>query len=76
MCEHCNNEFWKSIEDLKDVKGFRKIAKPLGDKPYENLEGKVFGKLTALRAVGRKAQGRVLWLCKDKFMEDSLLRDS
>ena len=59
MCEHCNGN-----EDLRDVKGFNKIYKELGDRPYEDLSGKKFGRLTAVRAVGRKKDGSVLWLCE------------
>ena len=64
MCKSCEDEFWKSIEDLKGVKGFYKIVKPLGERPYEDLSNKKFGKLTAVRAVGRNKGSRVLWLCK------------
>lgn len=70
MCEHCNGN-----EDLRDVKGFNKIYKELGDRPYEDLSGKKFGRLTAVRAVGRKKDGRVLWLCEcecsNKFITDA-----
>ena len=65
MCEHCREEkFKESLEELKDVKGFNKIVKPLGDKPYEDLSGKKFGRLVAKKAVGRNKQSRVLWLCE------------
>lgn len=70
MCEHCN-----SNEDLRDVKGFDKIYKELGEKPYEDLTGRKFGRLTAARAVGRKKDGRVLWLCEcecsNEFIADA-----
>ena len=69
MCEHCN-----SNEDLKGVKGFDKIYKELGDRPYEDLSGMKFGRLMTVRAVGRKKDGRVLWLCdcecNNKFITD------
>ena len=65
MCEHCRKEkFKESLEELKDVKGFNKIAKPLGDRPYEDLSGKKFYRLTPIKAVGRNKQSRVLWLCE------------
>lgn len=65
MCEHCREEkFKESLEELKDVKGFNKIVKPLGDKPYEDLSGKKFYRLTPIKAVGRNKQSRVLWLCE------------
>ena len=59
MCEHCNGN-----EDLRDVKGFDKIYKELGDKPYEDLSGQVFNKLRAIKPVGRNKHGSVLWLCE------------
>ena len=61
MCEECKRE---NLEDLKDVKGFHKIQKPLGNKPYEDISGQKFGRLTAIRAVGRNKKGAVLWLCE------------
>jgi hypothetical protein len=65
MCEHCREEkFKESLEELKDVKGFNKIYKSLGDKPYEDLSGKKFYRLTPVKAVGRNKQSRVLWLCE------------
>ena len=63
MCEHCEDN--KGIcEDLKDVKGYYKIFKELGDKEYEDLNGKVFNKLRAVKPVGRNKHGSVLWLCE------------
>lgn len=66
MCEHCEENKWqKEIEDLKDIKGFHKIAKPLGDRPYEDLTGQKFGRLTPIRAVGRtKSDSKTLWYCE------------
>jgi hypothetical protein len=60
MCKHCEKN-----EDLRDVKGFDKIYKELGEKPYEDLTGRKASRLTAIRPVGReKTYGRVLWLCE------------
>ena len=72
MCEHCNKneengqkDWMKDLEDLKDVKGFDKIAKSLGERKYEDLSGMKSSRLTAIRPVGReKTYGRVLWLCE------------
>ena len=57
MCEHCN-------EDLREIKGFNKIYKELGNKLYEDLSGMKFGKLQPVKPVGRTKQSRVVWLCK------------
>lgn len=71
MCEDCNEkkelkeqELEVNMEELKNVKGFYKIAKPLGDKKYEDLSGQKFFRLTAIKPVGRNKGGRVLWLCE------------
>ena len=70
MCEHCREEkFKESLEELKDVKGFNKIAKPLAEptkngRTFEDLSGKKFGRLTVIKPVGRNKKGSVLWLCK------------
>lgn len=64
MCEDCNKNWMKNIEDLKDVKGFHKIVKPLGNKKYEDLSGQRTGKLVTVRPVGRNNQSRILWLCE------------
>lgn len=60
-----NDKIWmKDLEELKDVKGFHKIVKPLGEKKYEDLSGVRSGKLVAVRPVGRNNQSRTLWLCQ------------
>jgi hypothetical protein len=71
MCEDCNEkkelkrqELEINTEELKNVKGFHKIAKPLGNKKYEDLSGQKFFRLTAIKPVGRNKGGGVLWLCK------------
>lgn len=65
MCKECREEdFKKSLEDLKDIKGFNKIVKPLGDRSYEDLSGQKFHRLTAIRAVGRNRWCKIMWLCE------------
>ena len=60
-----NDKSWmKDLEELKDVKGFHKITKPLGEKKYEDLSGVRSGKLVAVRPVGRNSQSKTLWLCQ------------
>lgn len=61
MCKKCEKE---KFENLENVKGFHKIYSPLGSKPYEDISGMKFGRLTAIRAVGRNKGGSVLWLCE------------
>ena len=76
MCKECNRknnlvetrsllkQKRENLEELKDIKGFDKILRPLGGKLYEDLSGQKFGRLSVVRAVGRNKTGRVLWLCK------------
>ena len=74
MCKDCNKDWMKEIEDLKDVKGFHKIVKPLGAKKYEDLSGQKFHRLTAIRAVGKNSYGKILWLfeceCGNKLVTE------
>ena len=65
MCKECEEENKGiNLEEFKNINGFNKITKPLGDKPYEDLSGKKFYKLVAVKAVGRNKTGRILWLCE------------
>ena len=74
MCKDCNKDWMKEIDDLKDVKGFHKIVKPLGAKKYEDLSGQKFHRLTAIRAVGKNSYGKILWLfeceCGNKLVTE------
>lgn len=74
MCEHCREEKQKKKEigkvlderfkEYEGIKGAEKIYKELGDRPYEDLSGKKFGRLVAKKAVGREKLGMILWLCE------------
>ena len=66
MCENCKKEkqVKEEFKKYEGIKGAHKIYKPLGDKPYEDLSGEKFGRLTAVEAVGRNKKGMVLWLCE------------
>ena len=81
MCEDCNEkkelkkqELEVNMEELKNVKGFHKIAKPLGNKKYEDLSGQKFFRLTAIKPVGKSNQGKLLWLfecnCGNKLITE------
>lgn len=66
MCEHCREEKQVNEEFKKyeGIKGAHNLYKEVGDKPYDNISGRRFGKLVAIEPVGRNKKGRLLWLCK------------
>lgn len=64
MKEEKRLEVKEEFKEYEGIKGAYKIYKPLGDKPYEDLSGMKFHRLTAIKTVGRNKTGRVLWLCE------------
>ena len=66
MCEDCNEkkelkrqELKVDMEELKNVKGFHKIAKPLGEKKYEDITGMKFNRLTAITELCSVKNGKI-----------------
>lgn len=74
MKEEKRLEVKEEFKKYEGIKGAHKIYKSLGDKPYEDLSGNKFHRLTAIRAIGReKVYGRVLWLCECECGESIIL---
>ena len=66
MCKECKEEKQVNEEFKKyeGIKGAHNLYKEVGNKPYDNISGRRFGKLVAIEPVGRNKKGRLLWLCK------------